>query len=113
MSKHFRPGNTRLEKTIADLQSRQRNIVWPDAVVNANRVNRFLFKGARDAPLIQRIGGLLFGIVFVIGALANFSSSGSVVVKIVSLAIISVGVIFCVNAVRGWRLKRRTLSRGR
>jgi hypothetical protein len=108
MSKRPRHKNTRLEESINDIRFRQRNIVWPDVIVNANRVNRFLFKGARNAPVVQRIGALLFGIVLAGSGIVNLSLDykvGTLVGSIVSFTIIGVGVIFCVNAVRGWRLK--------
>jgi hypothetical protein len=53
-----------LDNFIEEMQSRQRNIDWPDRIRNAWRVDEFLWKGvARPIP-VQHIGAWMFGIVF-------------------------------------------------
>jgi hypothetical protein len=49
---------------IDEIKARQRNIVWPDALVNSRAVDVFLWRGSSDAPLVQRIGAWLFGLLY-------------------------------------------------
>ncbi|HEY4362002.1 MAG TPA: hypothetical protein VGN17_13580 [Bryobacteraceae bacterium] len=50
------------DQYVADLKARQRNIVFPDTVRNGRAVDKLLWKGDPDAPLVQRIGMLILGI---------------------------------------------------
>lgn len=49
---------------IGDFKARQRNVLWPDAMVNSSDVNALLWKGARNATKIQRTGIAIFGLAF-------------------------------------------------
>jgi len=59
-----RPNEKSTRKVVEELKARQRNLVWPDALINSRSVDEFLWKGAPDAPLVQRIGAWLFGLAF-------------------------------------------------
>lgn len=60
------------EEVISEVKKRQENLIWPSPLVNSKGVDGLLWKGDPDAPLVQRIGAVLFasafgliGIVFV------------------------------------------------
>jgi hypothetical protein len=57
-------GSSNTEKLIEDVSAKQRNTVWPDAMINSKGVDEFLWRGSPDAPLVQRIGAWIFGITF-------------------------------------------------
>ncbi len=52
------------EKWIDDVESSQRNIVFPDTVRNARSADELLLKGSPNASLVQRIAMVLFGVTF-------------------------------------------------
>jgi len=49
---------------IGDIKSKQNNTLWPEAMVNARSVDKFLWWGLENPPLVQRIAAWLFGITF-------------------------------------------------
>lgn len=51
-----------------DVESRQRNTVWPDPMRNASTVDEYLWKGNPKAPTVQRVGAAIFGVMFLIFA---------------------------------------------
>lgn len=61
-----RPSERRTRKVVEELKARQRNLVWPDALINSRSVDQFLWRGAPNAPLVQRVGAWLFGLVFTV-----------------------------------------------
>ncbi len=58
------------QKLIEEIRARQRNTVWPDLLINNRGVDAFLWKGSRDAPLVQRIAAWLFGLFFLAAGVA-------------------------------------------
>ena len=58
------------ERFIEEVRAKQSNTIWPDALKNSKGVDEYLWKGSENAPLVQRIGAILFGITFLIGGLA-------------------------------------------
>jgi len=56
---------------IAEVRDRQRNLVFPDTVVNGRRVTELFWKGSPDATLTQRIAVGLFGVAFTVIGLAS------------------------------------------
>jgi hypothetical protein len=58
---------------IESIKDRQRNLTWPDSVRNGRFVDEFLWKGARDAPLVQRIGAVVLALAYVLVGLAFIS----------------------------------------
>jgi hypothetical protein len=55
-----------VEKLVEDVEFKQRNTTWPDAVVNASSVDEVLWKGSRHITKIQRVGVALLGLAFVL-----------------------------------------------
>ena len=47
---------------IDEIGQRQRNIVWPDPLVNSRGIDAFLWKGAERPTRVQRIGAWLIGL---------------------------------------------------
>jgi len=95
-----------LDSYIEDVKARQRNIVWPDGLRGGRSVDEFLWKGAGDAPLVQRIGAVVLALVYI-----------AVAVLIVDVAVeqaewlIGVGAIFAFGA--GARFIRNALKKKR
>ena len=54
-----------IEKLADDVEFRQRNTTWPDAMVNASSVDEVLWKRSRHITKIQRVGVALLGLAFV------------------------------------------------
>src|SRR5581483_179349 len=52
------------EDFINDLRAKQPNVVWPDPVMNASRVDKFLWRGSPNPTRVQRIGAWIFGMTF-------------------------------------------------
>ena len=60
--KHHRRTSAGADPFIDDIRRSQRNVVWPDPVVNSRSVDEFLWKGSASPTLVQRIGAWLFGV---------------------------------------------------
>ena len=58
---------------IAEVKTRQRNIVFPETVANGRRVDELFWKGSPDATVLQRVGMGLFGMAFVVMGLVLLS----------------------------------------
>jgi len=54
------------QQFVDEIKKKQRNTVWPDTLLNGRSVDEYLWKGSRDAPLVQRIGAWLFGFAFML-----------------------------------------------
>lgn len=61
-------------RVIEETNRKQRNTVWPDTMLNGRNVDEFLWKGSPDAPLVQRIGACIFGVVFMLGGVGMIES---------------------------------------
>ena len=59
-----------LDGYIESVKASQRNTIWPDVLRGSRSVDEFLWKGARNAPLVKRIGAVVLGLAYVIIALA-------------------------------------------
>ncbi len=55
-----------------NLELQQRNTVWPDTVRNARNVDAYLWRGNPNAPMVQRIGAVIWGLSFLLCA-ASFA----------------------------------------
>lgn len=55
------PHHTERQEWIAEIEKKQRNLTWPDAMRNSRGVDALFFKGNPDAPMVQRIGCWIFG----------------------------------------------------
>ena len=49
----------------AEVRARQRNIVFPDTVINSRPVWVLLWRGSAHPTLVQRIGAWLLGVMYV------------------------------------------------
>jgi hypothetical protein len=64
--------NSDQERLVEEIEAKQRNIDWPDAMKNSSSVDEFLWKGSPDAPLVQRMGAWIFGLTFMLMGLCLF-----------------------------------------
>jgi len=55
-------------KLVRELEAKQRNTIWPDALINSRGVDAFLWKGSPNPSVVQRIGAVLFGLFFICGS---------------------------------------------
>ena len=89
---------------INDLEARQRNIWMGDQIRNSGVFYRTVWHGRPDAPLVQRIGIGLFGLLFiaqVIGFLNLTSKDGDVYFgSFVSLPFLYIGCRLIRNSLR-------------
>jgi hypothetical protein len=58
-----------LDSYIDEVKDRQKNLIWPDVLRGSRSVDVFLWKGARNAPLVQRIGAVILVLAYFIVAL--------------------------------------------
>ena len=49
---------------LEDVERRQRNTLWPDAMVNSSSVDALLWKGSPKATKVQRVGMVVWGLTF-------------------------------------------------
>jgi hypothetical protein len=92
-----------LDSSIEDVKARQRNTTWPDVLRGGRSVDEFLWKGARDAPMVQRVGAVLLALAYVLVALffiGRATSGGEWFSGVVGVLLIIIGVIFVRSATR-------------
>ena len=63
-----------IEKLVHEVEFKQRNTTWPDAMVNASKADALLWKGSRQITKVQRIGVGTFGFLFVLGGVSIAAS---------------------------------------
>ena len=86
---------------IKELNAKQKNLVWPDFVVNGRAVDAFLWRGSPNPTLVQRIGACLFGSIFIgLGVLLLFNRTYSWLYVPISWGTILLGLRFCRNGFR-------------
>ena len=56
---------TETQHFMDEVNASQRNEVWPDKLRNATAVDKLFWRGSPDAPLVQRVGGWLFGLMLI------------------------------------------------
>ena len=91
------------QRVVEELKARQRNLIWPDALINSRSVDEFLWRGAPDAPLIQRVTAWLFGLAFIAVGIALIVAAYEkhfIIVGVLSIAWFLVGGRVCLNGVR-------------
>jgi hypothetical protein len=98
-----------LHEYLIETERSQSNILWEDAHKNAASVDRLLWKGRSDAPMVQRIGIAIFAFLFLpagLGlALIGTEQGSSFAYVIALLSILIAGRLFW-NSLRGiWRRK--------
>ena len=90
-------------KFIDEIGAKQRNIVWPDTLVNSRAVDVLLWRGPRDATTVQRIGIALFGLGFLVFGLVFLSlakGERSLILMIFSFGLLLLAVRLMRNAFR-------------
>ena len=92
----------RIDQYIEEMDSRQRNILWPEATRNASLVDRFLWKGNPNATLVQRAGAWMFGMAFAVMGLTiiGLAYEESRLVTIFGIAVGALGVRVFINGCR-------------
>ena len=93
---------------IEDVEARQRNTLWPDAMVNSSSVDALLLKGSAKATKVQRIGIAIWGLTFVcLGMGLEFAAfeKGSRLFVFMGLLVLALGATVFLNA-----FKRRQIS---
>jgi len=63
-----------IEELVKEVELRQRNTTWPDAMVNASNADALMWKGSRRITKIQRIGVGIFGLLLVLGGVSIAAS---------------------------------------
>jgi hypothetical protein len=58
-----------IEELVHEVEFKQRNTTWPDAMINASRVDEVLWKGSRHITKVQRVGVASLGIALVLGGI--------------------------------------------
>ncbi len=94
---HHDPGR----KLYEEVQARQRNTTWPDAMKNSRGVDDLLWNGSPNPTRVQRAGILIFGISYIVAGAALMTLASEQHTKILgcfSLLPISIGVKVTYNA---------------
>jgi dipeptide/tripeptide permease len=89
------------EHLLEEVKTRQRNTLWPDAMVNSSRVDALLWKGSAKATRVQRIAIVIFGMgFFSIGVCFLFMASEqhSILEAAVSMILLIIGTRVAWNA---------------
>jgi hypothetical protein len=91
-----------VERLVDAVESKQRNITWPDVMINASNADELMWKGSRRITKVQRVGVSLFGLVFVLSgiSLANSFHKGSWVGIPIGIGFALVGCKLLWNSVR-------------
>jgi hypothetical protein len=66
-------GKNELDDYIESVKARQKNSLWPDVLRGGRSVDEFLWKGAPDAPLVQRVGTGILALAYLLVGLALVS----------------------------------------
>ena len=104
-----RKKHVRTEDFIDLVRSRQRNLVWPDTLVNSTEVDNLLLRGSARPSLVQRIGAWIFGAWYLgigIAFVDVARDGGSLTVVFVATLWILLGICVFRNGFRRRRPKR-------
>jgi hypothetical protein len=58
-----------MDSVVDDLKARQRNLTGSHVLRGSRSVDEYLWKGARDAPMVQRIGAIILALAYLAVAL--------------------------------------------
>lgn len=92
-----------IDSVVDDLKARQRNLTWPHLLRGSRSVDEYLWKGARDAPMVQRIGAIILALAYLAVALFFISwttNGGGWLSGLFSLVLIAVGAKIVHSAVK-------------
>ncbi|CAN5554143.1 hypothetical protein BH10ACI4_BH10ACI4_33790 [soil metagenome] len=59
-------GNKNLDSYLESLNDSQKNATWPEVLRGSRSVDEFLWKGARNAPIVQRVGAIILALAYLI-----------------------------------------------
>jgi hypothetical protein len=109
MSKHHHDPGTRLYE---EVQARQRNTTWPDAVRNASSVDELVFKGSPTATRGQRAGVFVLGVLYILAG-GSFILMGEEqhTIGLIALAVIGLAVGAWIIRNAFLRLERKPRNR--
>jgi hypothetical protein len=103
-----------LSKPIDDARSAQQNVLVPDILKNASRVDDFLWHGSQDATRVQRIGSVVIGLLLICcGISSAFTATRQhhLFEIVLTLALVGAGLKVASNGFRkSKRRKRKDLS---
>src|SRR4051812_7585795 len=71
--KNVRKGIEPIPPITEEIKAKQRNIVWPYPLRNSRGVDELLWRGSSKATLVQRMGIVLFGLAYLLIAIAMIS----------------------------------------
>ena len=92
-----------LDSHIESIKDRQKNVLWPDVLRGGRSVDELLWKGARDAPLVQRIGVVILALAYIMVAMTFISlaiEQRSWLASASALILLGLGGWFIRNALR-------------
>ena len=92
-----------LDSYIESVKESQKNTIWPDVLRGSRSVDELLWKGARDAPMVQRIGVVILALAYLLVAVVFVSMAvgqGSWFAGAFAALLFGVGGWFIRNALR-------------
>jgi hypothetical protein len=92
-----------LNSYIESVKNSQKNVLWPDVLRGGHSVDELFWKGTRGAPLIQRIGIMLFALAYLMLAVMFLSMAieqGSWLAAGSTAILLGIGGWFIRNALR-------------
>jgi len=96
---HHQEGHAEL---LAEVESRQRNIVWPDTMRNSRGMDELLWKGSLTATKVQRVGIAVWGLLFLsLGLFFMFvlgPEQHSIMEVVFGLLLVALGTKISLNA---------------
>ena len=99
-----------------EIESKQKNLLWPDSLVNSRGVDELLFKGLPNPTKVQRVGAWIFGLAYIsIGlgflAIAMNMEQNAWVMWVLATAWWSIGIWICYNGSRKRRISAKKGTR--
>jgi len=92
-----------LDTYIESVEASQKNVTWPEVLRGSRSVDELLWKGARDAPMVQRIGVVILALTYLLVAVVFISMAveqGSWFAGAFAVLLFGVGGWFIRNALR-------------
>ncbi|SNT15108.1 hypothetical protein SAMN05421770_104408 [Granulicella rosea] len=96
-------GKKKFDAYIEAVKDQQKSVLWPDVLRGGRSVDELFWKGARDAPLIQRIGVAIFALAYLAVAVVFVSiaiEQASWAACLFAALLFGVGAWFVRNALR-------------
>jgi len=92
-----------MDPIVEDVTARQRNTTWPHVLRGGRSVDEFLWKGAKGAPLVQRVGAVILALAYLLVALFFIgwtTNGGGWLSGLFSLAYVALGAKVIHSAVK-------------